>query len=67
MGLIIEWYRMSVWNLENVLEIDKGEFASLTQHRGYNQYHQTVRFEKKMVKMANFMLYIFYHNFFLKS
>ena len=29
MGLIIEWYRMSVWNLENVLEIDKGEFASL--------------------------------------
>ena len=29
MGLIIERYRMSVWNLENVLEIDKGEFASL--------------------------------------
>ena len=23
MGLIVEWYRMSVWNLENVLEIDK--------------------------------------------
>ena len=25
MGLIVEWYRMSVWNLENVLEIDKGD------------------------------------------
>ena len=25
MGLIVEWYRMPVWNLENVLEIGKGD------------------------------------------